>query len=116
MYEPSHRSDLLDSDISVSSCVVVVICLSDAVDLAVSVGTVMVSQLTFTWDVVGDLGWMPRSDTGNLSASTMSLTLEHLYSPALDDTLASLTLGDTNSVDELVGLEHISYGDLLLEL
>lgn len=106
---------MLYRDISVSSSIVVVIPLSDAVDLAVHVGTMMISQLTTTWDMEGDLSWMPRTNTGNLSATTMSLTLEHLYSPPLDNTSSSLTLGDSDSVDELVGLEHVGDRDLLLE-
>lgn len=65
--------------------------------------------------MVGDLSWMPRTDTGDLSATTMSFALKHLYSPALYNTLGSLTLGDSDGVDELVGLEYVGDGDLLLE-
>jgi len=116
MHEPAHGGNLLYRDISVSSSIVVVIPLSYAVDLAVHVGTMMISQLTTTWDMEGDLSWMPRSDTGDLSATTMRFTLKHLDSPALDNTGGSLTLGDSDGVDELVWLEHVGDRDLLLEL
>jgi len=116
MYKPTHWGNLLDSYISISSCIVVIISLSDSVDFTVNIGTVMESQLSFTWDVEGDLSWMPRSNTSDLSATTMSLTLEHLYSPSLDDTLASLTFGNSNGVNKLVWLEYVSYVDLLLKL
>jgi hypothetical protein len=115
MYKSTHGSNLLDSDISVSSCIVVIISLSDSVDFAVGIGTMVVSQLSFTWDMEGDLSWMPRSDTSDLSATTMGLTLEHLYSPSLNDTLGSLTFGNSNSVNKFVWLEYVSYVDLLLE-
>lgn len=115
MHEPTHGGDLLDSNISVSSGVVVVISLSNAVDLAVDIGTVMISQLSTTWDVVGDLSWMPRTNTGDLSATTMSFALKHLYSPSLDDTLVSFTLGNSDGVDEFVRLEDVGNRDLLLE-
>jgi len=116
MHEATHGGNLLDSDISISPSIVVVIPCPYAVDLAVHVGTMMETELTRTGDVVCDLSWMPRTDTGDLSATTMRLPLQHLDSPALDDTLASLTLGDSDSVDELVGLEYVGDVDLLLEL
>lgn len=115
MDESTHGGDLLHGNVGVRASIVVVISLTDAVDLAVYVGTMMIAELTRAGDVVCDLSWMPRSDTGNLSATTMRFTLEHLDSPALDDTLVSLTLGNSNGIDELVGLEDVSNGDLLLE-
>lgn len=65
--------------------------------------------------MVSDLSWMPRTNTGDLSATTMSLALKHLYSPALDNTLVSLTLGNSDGVDEFVRLEYVGNRDLLLE-
>jgi len=116
MYKATHRGNLLDSYVSISSCIVVVISLSDSVDFTVDVGTMMVSQLSFTWDVEGDLSWMPRSDTSDLSATTMSFTLEHLYSPSLNNTLTSLTFGYSNGINKLVWLEDVSNVDFLFKL
>merc|ERR1739848_516344 len=58
---------------------------------------------------------MPRTDTGDLTETLVGLTGELGDTPAGDDTLVTLTLGDGNGVDHLVLLEHAVDGHRLLE-
>jgi hypothetical protein len=115
MRKPAQRSDLLHRDVILRSGVVGIGTLSDAVDLLVPLRSMMIPVLTTTRYGRTYLRRMPRSDTGNLSATTMRLTLEELDAPTLDDTTPSMTLGHSNDVDELVRLEHLVNRHLLLE-
>lgn len=65
--EASKRGDSLFSDIKVSRSVLLVVSLSNSVDLLVDFGSVVETALTSTWDSSGNTGRMPCSNTGNLS-------------------------------------------------
>lgn len=58
---------------------------------------------------------MPSSDTSNLSVTSVRLLLEMPDSPSVHDTLESVTLGDSNNIDNLVLSEDVIDSDLLLE-
>merc|ERR1711904_24212 len=75
----------------------------------------MVTVLTSAGDAVLDTGRVPRADTGDLTETLVGLTGELGDTPAGDDTLVTLTLGDGNGVDHLVLLEHAVDGHGLLE-
>lgn len=75
----------------------------------------MVTLLTRAGDRPLDGSWMPSSDTSNLTETSVSLSAELLSTESLDDALVSLTLGDADGVDALVGLENFSNGDFLFE-
>merc|ERR1711904_668053 len=75
----------------------------------------MVTVLTSAGDAVLDTGRVPRADTGDLTETLVGLTGELGDTPAGDDTLVTLTLGDGNGVDHLVLLEHAVGGHGLLE-
>jgi len=117
--ETTHRGNVLLDGISSSGSVVgntTVLTGTKAVDLLVDLGTGVVTLLTDARNRPFDGGGMPSTDTTDLAETSVSLTLELLGTESLDDTLGSLTLGNTNSVDTLVGLEDLTDGDLLLEL
>jgi len=72
---------------------------TNAVDLLVDLGTMMVTLLTRSRDREGHTTWMPRSDTGDLSETLVSLSGQFLCVPSRSDTMVTTTLGDTDAVD-----------------
>jgi hypothetical protein len=116
VWEPTHRRDLLYGNVSLGSGVVGIASLSDSVNLLVGLCAVVIPELSDTPDAVLDLLWMPGTDTRDLSTTTMGLLLEHLHAPSLDDTSTSLTLGHTDSINQLVWLEDLVNADLLLHM
>ena len=88
---------------------------SDSVDLLVDLSSVVETVLTGSSNSEGDSGRMPRTDTGNLSLASVGLSGQDGNTPSLNDTSVSVTLGDTNDVNHLVGAEDSVHGDLLLE-
>ena len=116
--ETAHRGDVLLNSVSISGGVV---CYtsdgtsSETVDLLVDLGTGVVTLLTRAGDRPLDGSWMPSSDTSNFTETSVSLSAKLLGAESLDDALVSFTLGDTDSVDALVGLENFSNGDFLFE-
>lgn len=52
-----------------------------------------------------DLGRMPSSDTGDLSETLVGLSGKLRGTPSSGNTLESVTLGDTDDIDDLVLLE-----------
>lgn len=58
---------------------------------------------------------MPSSDTSDFSVTSVGLLLEMSGSPSVHDTLESVTLSDTDDIDNLVLSEHVVDSDLLLE-
>ena len=119
VWEATHWGDVLVNGISIGSGVIGDTTNStgtNSVDLLVELGSAVVAHLTASGNSPLNGSWMPGSDTGDLSETSMCLTLESLDTESLDDTLGSLTLGDTNEIDALVLLEDLRDLDLLLEL
>merc|ERR1711865_1114453 len=88
---------------------------ADAVDLLVLLGTVVITVLTGAGHRVFYAGRVPRTDTGDLAETLVGLARKLGHTPAGDDTLVTLTLGDGNGVDLLVLLEDGTDRDGLLE-
>jgi len=119
MGEATHGGDVLLDGISGASGVIlntVDFTGTDLVDLLVDLGTGVVTLLTDTADRPFDGSGVPSSDTTDSAETSMSLTLELLDTVSGLNTLGSVTLGDSDSVDALVLLEDLTDGDLLLEL
>jgi len=117
--EATHGGDVLGNSISLSGSVVVDTSdgtSTDSVDLLVDLSSGMVTHLTTSSDSPLDGSGMPGTDTGNLSETSVSLSVESGDTESLDHTLGSLTLGHTNSVNALVVSKDFTDGDLLLEL
>jgi len=81
--------------------------LTDSVDLLVCFGSVMVTQLTSSWDGESDSFWMPSTDTADLSDTSVGLSWENLCVPSLGDSGEPFTLGDSDNVDHLVLFEEL---------
>jgi len=119
MGESTNRGDVLSDSISLSGSVVLDTSDgtgSNSVDLLVDLSSGMVTQLTTSGDRPLDGSGMPGTDTSDLSETSVSLSVESGDTESLDDTLGTLTLGDSDSVNALVILEDLSDGNLLLEL
>jgi len=71
--------------------------------------------LTSSGDGVLNSARMPSSDTSNLSQPFVGLARKSGNSPTFDDTLETVTFGDTDDVDHLVLVEDGSDIDGLLE-
>ena len=88
---------------------------TETVDLLVDLGTGVVTLLTRAGDRPLDGSGMPSSDTSNLAETSVSLSTELLGAESLDDTLGSLTLGDTDGINAFVAFENFTNRDFLFE-
>jgi len=122
MREATDWVDRFDGDVSCGGTIVHVdlavlglIAGTNSVDLLVDLHTVMVTLLTSTSHGIADSRWMPRTNTGDLSKTSMRLSRQLLSAPTAGHTLSSVTLGDTNGVKVVVLCEHVTDTDLLLK-
>lgn len=99
------RSDGLLGDVEIGRGVTLVRALTNAVDLVVDRGTVVVTHLTSTGDSPLDVRRMPSTNTSDLAETLVRLARQLLGAPSAGDTLEAVTLGDGDAVDHLVLLE-----------
>lgn len=108
--ETTKRGDWLVSSVSVATGVVgdevalfvLVETLSDAVHLLVHLCAVMVTVLTGTANLEGNVGRMPGTNTGDLAETLVSLAGKLLDTPSVGNTLETMTLGGTKNVKVLI--------------
>ncbi|KAH3676711.1 hypothetical protein OGATHE_001200 [Ogataea polymorpha] len=103
--ETTHWGDGLLSSVELSSTRSFITSLTNSVNLVVDGGSVVVTSLTSSGNSPHNVGWMPSTDTGDLSGTSVGLSWELLGSPSVGNTLESVTLGDGNDVNHLVLLE-----------
>jgi len=115
MGEATHGRDGLLGDIGLSRSASIVTFSTDAVNLLVELGTVMVTVLTSTGNGEHNLRRMPCTDTTNLAETLVSLARQLLGSPTVGDTLETVTLSDGDDIDVLVLLEDGGDTNGLLE-
>jgi len=100
--EATHRSDVLDNSIGLSSGVVFNTgdgSSTNSVNLVVDVSSGVITELTTSGDRPLDGGRMPGTDTGDLSETSMGLSVQTRDAESLDDTGHTLTAGDSNGID-----------------
>jgi len=117
--EATHWGNVLGNGISFGSGVVVHTVdgtSTNTVDLLVHLGTGVVSELTTASNSPLDCSWMPGTNTGDLSETSMSLTVQSGDTESLDHTACSLTAGNTNGINALGMLKDLTDLDFLLEL
>jgi len=103
--ETSHRSNLLISKIGSCSSVILSFSLSYSVNLLIQFSSMVITILTCSSNGEHNSSGMPSTNTTNLSVTSMCLLLQMLNTESLDNTLNSVTLGNTNNVDHFVLLE-----------
>lgn len=81
----------------------------------VSQGSQDVLTLTGAGDREHDFGRVPCTNTGNLAETLVSLARKFLGAPTVGNTLETMTLGDSDNVDDLILLEHGVDVDRLLK-
>jgi len=115
--ETAHRGDGLLGKIGFGASVGLVLGdrFTDAVDLLVHLGTVMITVLTSAWHLEFDTRRMPGTDTGNLTDTTMGFTGQFGNAPTGGDTFVAFTLGDAHDIDGFVHAEDGVDWDLLFE-
>jgi len=114
--EATHGGDVLLGNIEVGGGGVgSSVLLADLVDLLVHLSTMEETLLTGTGNSPLHAGRMPSTNASNLTKTTMGLTGKAGNTPTLDDTLDTVTLGDGNGINLLIGLENGVNGNLLLK-
>merc|ERR1719284_1045438 len=83
-------------------------------DLLISIHTMMVATLTSSWHRVLDTGWMPGSNTSNLTQTFVRLSLQLFGTPSVGDTLESMTLCDADHINHFILAKDTADGELLL--
>uniref|UniRef100_A0A1L8E781 Uncharacterized protein n=1 Tax=Haematobia irritans TaxID=7368 RepID=A0A1L8E781_HAEIR len=89
---------------------------TNAVDLLVDFGTVMITLLTSTCNSGGYTRRMPSTNTSNLSQTLVRLAWQFLGVPTGSDTLETFTLGDTNAIDHFILSEDIANRNGLFQM
>jgi hypothetical protein len=115
MDESTHGCDSLRGQIGFGLATGLVVLLSDAVDLLVEFGTMEVSVLSSTCDSSRHTGRMPRSNTGDLSQTSVCLTGKTSDTPTGGNTFETATLGNTDDINVFVLVEDGVNSDFLLE-
>jgi len=85
-----------------------------AIDFLVKLRARVIAHLTTTTDSPLDCSGMPRTDTTDLTETTMSLSGEAVNTETLDGSLGSLTPGHTDHVNALIFFKALTNGDFLL--
>jgi len=88
---------------------------TQSVDLFVDFDSVVVTFLTASGNGVGNSGWMPSTNTSDLSETSVCFSGKFLGTPSAGYTLSSVTLSDTNAIGVVVGFEDGSNSDLLFK-
>jgi hypothetical protein len=88
---------------------------TQSVNFFVDFDSVVVTFLTASGNGVGNSGWMPSTNTSDLSETSVCLSGKFLGTPSAGYTLSSVTLSDTNAIGVVVGFEDGSDSDLLFK-
>jgi hypothetical protein len=73
-----------------------------SVDFFVNFDSVVVTFLTTSGDGVGNSGWMPSTNTGDFSETSVRFSGEFFGTPSAGYTLSSVTLSDTNAIGVII--------------
>jgi len=104
--EATHGVDRFFGHIELSRATLAISAFADSVDLFVDIGSVEVTSLTSSGNSVLDSARMPSTDTSDLSQSLVGLTRKSGNSPTFDDTLETVTFGDSDDIDHFVLVEN----------
>jgi len=88
---------------------------TQSVDFFVDLNSVVVTFLTASGNGEGNSGWMPSTNTSDLSETSVRFSGKFLGTPSAGYTLSSVTLSDTNAIGVVVGFEDGADSDLLFK-
>ena len=117
--ESSDGSDVLGIGISFGGSVVLNVSrstLTDVIYLLVKLGSVVVTEVTSTSSGPLNSRRMPSTNTSDLSETSMGLSRKSGDTESANNTLGSMTSGDSNSINHLVLLEDLRKGNFRFEL
>jgi len=118
MWESSQWGNVLFSQIVFGGSVVqntFIGGLTDSVDFLSWFSSVVITELTCSGDSPSGSFWMPGTNATNSSVTSMGLSWQQSGSPSLGNTSGSVTLGDSDNIDNLVHLENIVNSDILFQ-
>mmetsp|Transcript_98879 Transcript_98879/g.137328 ORF Transcript_98879/g.137328 Transcript_98879/m.137328 type:complete len:324 (+) Transcript_98879:306-1277(+) len=117
MREATHGCDRLLSQIVLCLGIhrIILQCLTNAVNLFVDLGTMMIASLTGAWHVEGHTSRMPGANACNLSETTMCLACQAGHTPSGHHTVETLALGGTDHINHLILAEAICNLHFLLK-
>ncbi len=117
--EASERGDVLLDEISLGGGIVLDATdgtSTNAVDLLVEFSTMMITELTRSSNSPLNGHWMPGTNTGDLSQTSMGLSGKSRDTESLDDTSSTLTAGNSDGINALVVVEDLTNRDILLKV
>lgn len=112
----TKRSNGLLGSVILGRTVGLIITLTNSVNLVVDRGSVVETVLTGSGNSPHNVGWMPSTNTSNLSQTSVGLSWKLLGSPSVGDTFETVTLGDSDNVNVLVLLKDGVNSNGLLEV
>lgn len=118
MRETSERGNVLLSDISFSSGIVIGFSggFTDSVDSLVEFSSVMVTVLSGSGNSPSDSFGMPCSDATDLSETLVCLSGELSDSVSGGNSFVSMSLGDSDNISETSSGEDVVNSDFLFEV
>ena len=105
MGETSQGGNIFISQISISGSVIFNSGqggFTDSINLFIHLSSVVITQLTSSWDTNSYSSRMPCSNATNFSVTSMRFLLEMFNTPSLHDTLETFTLGNTENINHFV--------------
>ena len=109
------RCDGLLVRIELSRSITLISTLANTVNLVVDRSTMMITILTSTSNSPLDVGRMPGTNTSDLSETLVCLSWKLLGSPSACNTGETVTLGDSDNINNLILLEDRVDANWLLE-
>jgi len=113
-WKSSHRGNWLGRKIELGGSAVSS-GLSNSHNLVVDLRSVVISVLSSSSNSEGNSRWMPCSDACNLSKSLVSLSWKSSCSPSRRNSFESVSLGNSDRVDNFGIFENSVYGNEFLE-
>jgi len=107
MWESSHWSNLFIGQILSCRSITWIITFTKSINFLVNFSSMMVTKLTGSSNSESNSGWMPSSNTSYSSITSMCFFLLMFDTESLDNTLNSVTSGNSKSINHFIFLEDL---------
>mmetsp|Transcript_3561 Transcript_3561/g.4848 ORF Transcript_3561/g.4848 Transcript_3561/m.4848 type:complete len:304 (-) Transcript_3561:223-1134(-) len=115
MNKSTHRRNALFCQIGSRHTTLLISGFTNTVHFLIHLRTMKVSILTSTWNGITHTSRMPRTNTGDLTQTTMRLTRQPGNTPTCRHTFITTTLGHSNHINILILRKHTIHSNLLLK-